>query len=131
MSSTVKGSGVHDSGPLSPLAVTPTGAALVSTPEEASVLIRRSSTRKTKAVNYAEDRTQETDGQAEDAFDGPLTELEEDELVDEDPAPKKKKRTRRKVLEPVVYDIPPVETIETSFKGALSFRSCVGCMRVF
>ena len=95
-------------------------------------MIRRSSTRKKKAVNYAEDRTQETDGWAEDAFDGPLTALEEDELVDEDLAPKKKKkRTRRKVLEPVVYDIPPVETMETSFRGALSFRSCVGCMRVF
>ena len=123
-------SAVHEPPP--PLAVSPTGTALVSTPEEASALIRRSSTRKKKAVNYAEDRTQETDGWAEDAFDGPLTALEEDELVDEDLAPKKKKkRTRRKVLEPVVYDIPPVETMETSFRGALSFRSCVGCMRVF
>ena len=104
---------------------------MVSTPEEASALIRRSSTRKKKEVNYAEDRTQETDGQAKDAFDGLLTELEEDELVDEDPAPKKKKRRGKKVVEPVVYDIPPVETMETSFKGVLSFGSCVGCMRVF
>ena len=92
-------------------------------------MIRRSSTRKKKAVDHAEDRTQETDGQAEDAFDGPLTELEEDELVDEDPAPKKKKkkRTRKKVLEPVVYDIPPVETMETSFKGASSLRPGAVC----
>ena len=93
VSSAVTGSGVHDSAPPPALAVPPTGTALVSTPEEASALIRRSSTRKKKAVNYAEDRTQETDGQAKDAFDGPLTELEEDELVDEDPAPKKKRRS--------------------------------------
>ncbi|KAM5546068.1 hypothetical protein V8D89_000194 [Ganoderma adspersum] len=107
--------------PLPPLAVPPTGTALVSTPEEASAFIRRSSTRKKNTVDYAEDRLQGVDGRADDAFDGPLTELEEDELVDEEPAPKKKRRARNKVVEPVVYDIPPVETMETSFKGRLGY----------
>ncbi|KAI1792678.1 UV-endonuclease UvdE [Ganoderma leucocontextum] len=94
------------------------GAALVSSPEEAGALIRRSSTRTKKSVDYAEDTVQKAD---DDAFDGPLTGLEEDELVDEKPAPKKKRRTGKKAVEPVVYDIPPVETKETSFKGRLGY----------
>ncbi|PIL28869.1 hypothetical protein GSI_08915 [Ganoderma sinense ZZ0214-1] len=112
--SAITDSGGHEPSP--PLAVLPTGMALVSTPEEAGVLIRRSSTRRKKVVDYAEDKSQE-DG----ALDGPLTELEEDELVDEEPAPKKKRRTRKKVVEPVIYDIPPVDTKETSFKGRLGY----------
>ncbi|TBU47156.1 UV-endonuclease UvdE [Dichomitus squalens] len=105
----------------SPVPVVPaTGAALVSTPEEAQDLIRRVSTRKKKTVVYTEDVTQQVDDSLDNAFDGPLTDLEEDELVDEEPSPKKKRR-RKKVEEPIVYDIPPVETKETNFKGRLGY----------
>lgn len=93
-------------------------------------MIRRYSTRKKKAVIYTEDTLQEADGREDDAFDGPLTELEEDELADEKPAPKKQKRTRKKVSEPVVYDIPPVETIKTSFKGRLGYACLNTVLRV-
>ena len=99
-------------------AVPATGAALVSTPEEAQALIRRVSTRKKKTVVYTEEVVQGVDELLDDAFDGPLTDLEEDEA--EEASPKKKRRSRKKVEEPIVYDIPPVETKETNFKGELS-----------
>ena len=53
----------------------------------------------------------------EDAFDGALTDLE-DEPTEVTASPKKKRQRRKKADEPVVYDIPPVETKETTFKGA-------------
>lgn len=46
--------------------------------------------------------------------DSPLTEIEEDA-----PEPPKKKRRRTKVVEPVVYNIPDVEKLNTMWKGAL------------
>ena len=112
------------------LTLPPTGAALVNTPEEAAVLARRTSTRKKKAVVYTEDVLQEASDAEDDVFDGPLTELEEDGQVDEKPTPKKKRRIRKKATEPIVYDIPPVETLETTFKGALSVGSLAVCARL-
>ncbi|KAJ3552911.1 hypothetical protein NM688_g3903 [Phlebia brevispora] len=53
--------------------------------------------------------------------DSPLTELEDDEFQEKShkKSPGKRKR-RKKVEEPVVYDIPPVERKYTNFKG----RTC-------
>ena len=87
----------------------------MSTPEEARALIRRSSTRRKKKVVYTEE-VQDAEGEkpeADEAFDGPLTD------IDDEPAEKspKKRRRRTKTQEPVVYDIPPVETKSTDFKG--------------
>lgn len=49
--------------------------------------------------------------------ESPLTDLDSGEEV-----PVKKKRTRRKkMMEPVVYDIPPVERKETHFTGRLGY----------
>lgn len=92
-----------------------TGSALVSTPEEARALIRRTSTRRKKKVVYTEE-VQDAEWEkpeADEAFDGPLTD------IDDEPAEKspKKRRRRTKTQEPVVYDIPPVETKSTDFKG--------------
>lgn len=99
----------------------PTGSGLVGTPEEAQALIRRTSTRRRAKVVYTEASLPEEDEQPgkaeEDAFDGALTELE-DEPTEVTAFPKKKRQRRKKADEPVVYDIPPVETKETTFKGA-------------
>lgn len=51
--------------------------------------------------------------------DSPLTEIEEDA-----PEPPKKKRRRTKVVEPVVYNIPDVEKLNTTWKGALVQAYC-------
>lgn len=50
-------------------------------------------------------------------YESPLTELDDDEASLEPKAPSKKRRRRKKDVEPIVYDIPPVETKETTFKG--------------
>lgn len=47
--------------------------------------------------------------------ESPLTDLEPEESAE--PPPKKKRRKRVKAIEPVVYDIPPVETKMATFKG--------------
>jgi len=48
-------------------------------------------------------------------FESPLTDLESE--GDAEPPPPKKRRRKAKVAEPVVYDIPPVETKSCTFKG--------------
>ncbi|RPD75940.1 UV-endonuclease UvdE [Lentinus tigrinus ALCF2SS1-7] len=99
--------------------ITATGSALVSTPQEAQALMRRTSTRRKKQVVYTEEAQDvvEEKPEADDAFDGPLTDLD-DEPAEKSP---KKKRRRTKAQEPVVYDIPPVETKTTNFKGRLGY----------
>lgn len=74
---------------------------------------RRKSARAKKSVSYADQQDSEEKDVREES---PLTDLE---AQDEDDAPKSpvKKRRRKKDLEPVVYDIPPVENKETTFKG--------------
>lgn len=94
--------------------VAATGSALVSSPEEAKALIRRTSTRKKMKVVYTEEVQDADEAEQDDAFDGPLTDL--DDAPAEEKLPKKRKR-RTKTQEPVVYDIPPVETKITNFKG--------------
>ncbi|KAI8989013.1 UV-endonuclease UvdE-domain-containing protein [Trametes punicea] len=100
------------------------GPAIVSSPEEAQALIRRFSTRKKRKVVYTEEVVAEGDD-AEDVendagFESPLTELD-DEAAAEEVVPKKKRTRRKKDIEPVVYDIPPVETKTTTFKGRLGY----------
>lgn len=87
---------------------------------------RRTSTRVKKAVSYSESANG-----AEDAVDAmrnesPLTDLE-DEEANEEKSPKKKRRRRKKDTEPEVYDIPPVETKETNFKGAFPYSWSPPC----
>ncbi|KAJ8488564.1 hypothetical protein ONZ51_g3491 [Trametes cubensis] len=103
-----------------------TGPALVNSPEEARELLRRVSARKRRKVVYTEELLgeDEIDGTGEpkdDAgFESPLTELDDDPPVEEE-APKKKRTRRKKNPEPVVYDIPPVETKTSTFKGRLGY----------
>ncbi|KAL7284751.1 hypothetical protein ACG7TL_002058 [Trametes sanguinea] len=103
-----------------------TGPDIVSSPEEARALIRRVSARKKRKVTYTEEAIDGLDEAADDlkadaGFESPLTELDEDVPVEEE-APKKKRAVRRKKnTEPVVYDIPPVETKTTTFKGRLGY----------
>ncbi|KAI0672143.1 UV-endonuclease UvdE [Trametes maxima] len=100
-----------------------TGAALVSSPEEARELMRRVSSRKKRKVVYTEGAAEDEDDRAnskEDlGFESPLTEL--DDEVKADGSPPKKRARRKKNAEPVVYDIPPVEPKETTFKGRLGY----------
>ena len=102
-----------------------TGPALVNSPEEARELLRRMSARKKRKVVYTEEQLGEDElagtGEPKDdaGFESPLTELDDDPPVEEE-APKKKRTRRKKNAEPVVYDIPPVETKTSTFKGAHS-----------
>ena len=73
---------------------------------------RKTSTRARKPVSYAEQEATNEDGT--NTAESPLTEIE-----DKPKTPAKKRRTTKNT-EPEVYDIPPVETKETSFKGRYS-----------
>ncbi|KAI9060043.1 UV-endonuclease UvdE [Trametes sanguinea] len=103
-----------------------TGPAIVSSPEEARALIRRVSARKKRKVTYTAEAIDGLDEEAVDLkadarFESPLTELDEDVPAEEE-APKKKRAARRKKnTEPVIYDIPPVETKTTTFNGRLGY----------
>ncbi|EIM87219.1 UV-endonuclease UvdE [Stereum hirsutum FP-91666 SS1] len=57
--------------------------------------------------------------------DSPLTEIEEDA-----PEPPKKKRRRTKVVEPVVYNIPDIEKLNTTWKGRLGYACLNTILRV-
>src|SRR6266581_6279418 len=76
---------------------------------------RRASTRikaaQTKSANLQQERELEEDLRSE----SPLTELEDEPPPS--PSPPKKRRRKAKVVEPVVYDIPPVESKMTTFRG--------------
>ncbi|KAI0329824.1 UV-endonuclease UvdE [Cubamyces sp. BRFM 1775] len=103
-----------------------TGPALVSSPEEAREFLRRMSARKKRKVVYTEEQVGEDEldgaGEAKDdgGFESPLTELDDDPPVEEE-TPKKKRTRRKKNAEPVIYDIPPVETKPSTFKGRLGY----------
>ncbi|KAI0357706.1 UV-endonuclease UvdE [Trametes cingulata] len=109
-----------------PVESVPTGPALVSSPEEARALIRRVSARKKRRVVYTEEvivdeeDVPESQSKQDSGFESPLTELDE-EAPAEEASPKKKRARRKKNAEPVVYDIPPVETKETTFRGRLGY----------
>jgi hypothetical protein len=49
--------------------------------------------------------------------ESPLTELEDSE--EQSPCPPKKRRRKARVVEPVVYDIPSVESKMTAFRGSV------------
>jgi len=67
------------------------------------------------AVNYAsQDALEEHEEVMDLGGESPLTDLESEEGVK---SPPKRKRRRVKPTEPVVYDIPPVETKKSAFKG--------------
>lgn len=67
-------------------------------------------------VNYASQAAVEEHEEGVDlGTESPLTDLESEEAVE--PPPKRKRRRRVKITEPVVYDIPPVETKTSTFKG--------------
>jgi len=82
---------------------------------ETVVATTRRSGRPRIVVNYANQMAVEEHEEAMDpGSESPLTDLEF-----EGPAepPPKRKRRRAKVVEPVVYDIPPVETKASTFRG--------------
>ena len=76
---------------------------------------RRASARikaaQTKSVNLQQEREEGLGS----GFESPLTELEDEQPLS--PSPPKKRRRKTKVVEPVVYDIPPVESKMTTFRG--------------
>ena len=75
----------------------------------------RRSGRPRTIVNYANQMAVEEHEEVMDpGSESPLTDLES-----EGPAepPPKRKRRRAKVVQPVVYDIPPVETKASTFRG--------------
>jgi len=85
-------------------------------PAETFEVTTRRSARARTVVNYAsqeaaEDHEEPTDPGSE----SPLTDLESEGATE--PPPRKKRRRKVKVAEPVVYDIPPVETKTSTFKG--------------
>lgn len=86
------------------------------------VATRRSSRART-AVNYA---SQVAVGEPEEPTDlgseSPLTDLESEGSAE--PPPREKRRRKAKVVEPVVYDIPPVETKTSTFKGMNGVQMC-------
>ena len=75
---------------------------------------RRASARikaaQTKSPNFQQEEREEDLGS-----ESPLTELEDEQPSS--PSPPKKRRRKTKVVEPVVYDIPPVESKMTTFRG--------------
>ena len=67
-------------------------------------------------VNYASPTAVEEHEEAMDlSFEGPLTDLDSEGTTE--PPQKRKQRKRAKAAEPVVYDIPPVKTKASTFKG--------------
>ena len=85
---------------------------------EAVATATRRSGRLRTAVNYST-RGQTIVEEHEEAmnlsFEGPLTDLDSEGATE--PPQKRKQRRKTKVAEPVVYDIPPVETKTSTFKG--------------
>lgn len=85
------------------------------TTEITGVTTRRSGRART-VVNYASQVTIKGPEKPMDpGFESPLTDLESEE--DAKPPPPRKRGRKVKVSEPVVYDIPPVGTKTSTFKG--------------
>jgi hypothetical protein len=82
---------------------------------EIAVATTRRSGRPRTVVNYASQMAVEEHEVVDPDPESPLTDLESEGAAE--PPPKRKRRRRVKVLEPVVYDIPPVETKTSTFKG--------------
>ncbi|KAI9464142.1 UV-endonuclease UvdE [Lactarius psammicola] len=60
--------------------------------------------------------------QRSERSESPLTELEsEDQQQQQLRSPPRKRRCKTKVVEPVVYDIPPVESRTTTYRGRLGY----------
>lgn len=82
---------------------------------EKVVVATRRSTRSRTIVNYTSQLAVEEPEEVMDpGSKSPLTDLESEGVAE---IPPKRKRRRTKVTEPVVYDIPPVETKTSKFKG--------------
>lgn len=89
-------------------------AARVTT--ETVVATARRSGRPRTVANYASQMAVEGhEGVMGSVSESPLADLESEGAAE--PPPKRKRRRRVKVAEPVVYDIPPVETKTSTFKG--------------
>jgi hypothetical protein len=81
----------------------------------------RRSGRTRTVVNYAAGVTAgEHEEPVDPGAESPLTDLGPEGSTE--PPPKKKRRRRAKATEPVVYDIPAVETKTTTFKGMGGFQ---------
>lgn len=78
----------------------------------------------TKSANIQQERDEDLGSES------PLTELEDEQPPS--PSPPKKRRRKTKVVEPVVYDIPPVESKMTTFRGTVFKIVCrvVGRLRI-
>jgi len=86
------------------------------TTTETTKATTRGSGRARTIANHASQVAAKGPGEPVDlGFESPLTDLESQE--DAEPPPPKKRRREAKVVEPVVYDIPPVETKMSTFKG--------------
>lgn len=89
---------------------------------EATGVTTRTLGRAQTVVNHASQTTAR--GPTDSGSESPLTDLESE--ADTEPPPPKKRRRKGKVAEPVVYDIPPVETKTSTFKGksGVKFFAC-------
>ena len=59
--------------------------------------------------------------QRSERSESPLTELEsEDQQQPQSPLRKRRRKTKPEVVEPVVYDIPPVQSRTTTYRGLVS-----------
>ena len=85
------------------------------TTETMEVATRRSS-RARAVVNYASQMAVKGhENPIDPALESPLTDFEPEGSPE--PPPPKKRRRKAKILEPVVYDIPPVEMKTSAFRG--------------
>lgn len=90
------------------------------TAEESGLLFRRSSTRMKKKSVFVEPVPP---GMIDLGNESPLTDIEDEEVSQEEVKSPPKKRRRKKDPEPIFYDIPPVVTKETTFKGLFTSHS--------
>ena len=85
---------------------------------EAVATATRRSGRSRTAVNYStggQTGVEEHKEAMDLSFEDPLTDLDSEGTTE--PPQKRKQRRRTKAAEPVIYDIPPVETKTSTFKG--------------
>lgn len=83
---------------------------------EAVVTANRRSGRSRNVVNYASQTAVEEHEETMDlSFEGPLTDLDSEGTTE--PPQKRRQRRRAAATEPIVYDIPPVKTKASTFKG--------------
>ena len=85
-----------------------------ATKETTEVATRKSGRARTVANYVSQVAIQGPENPLDPGSESPLTDLESEE--DAEPPPKKPRRNL-KPAEPIVYDIPPVETKTSTFKG--------------